>query len=71
MLDKKGVCEADKVSNFKRLRSAGWVYSTLQEKTVPLYRCYSAEERSHFASNESDCGKSGKMERLLGYALSK
>lgn len=48
---------------------AGWVYSQPQDQTVPLYRCYNAQEHSHFASNESDCEKLGDMERLLGYAF--
>jgi hypothetical protein len=71
LLDKKGVCEADKGYSFKRLRAAGWVYEKPQANSKALYRCYSTEEHSHFASNDSDCGKLGKMERLLGYALSK
>ncbi len=69
LLDAKGVCEADPY-HFQRLRTAGWVYRDPQERTVPLYRCYSAQERSHFASNESDCEGAGSMEHLLGYALS-
>jgi hypothetical protein len=71
LLDKKGACEADKGYNFKRLRSAGWVYERPQEHTAPLYRCYNSQEHSHFASNEPDCGKLGAMEHLLGYILSK
>jgi hypothetical protein len=69
LLDAKGVCEADPY-HFQRLRTAGWVYRDPQERTVPLYRCYSAQERSHFASNEKGCEDAGRMERLLGYALS-
>jgi hypothetical protein len=69
MLDQKGVCEADHYG-FRRLRTAGWVYSKPQEQTIPLYRCYNAQQRSHFASNAADCEKLGVMERLLGYALS-
>lgn len=69
MLDHKGVCEADPL-HFQRLRTAGFVYSKPQEQTVPLYRCYNAQERSHFASNAADCEKLGTMEHLLGYALS-
>jgi len=71
LLDKKGVCEADKEYKFTRLRSAGWVFEKPQANTKAIYRCYSAEDRSHFASNDLDCGKLGKMERVLGYALSK
>jgi hypothetical protein len=69
LLDAKGACEADPY-HFQRLRTAGWVYRDPQEQTVPLYRCYGAQERSHFASNEKGCEDLGKMERLLGYALS-
>jgi hypothetical protein len=69
LLDAKGVCEADPY-HFQRLRTAGWVYRDAQARTVPLYRCYRAQERSHFTSNESDCEGAGSMERLLGYALS-
>jgi hypothetical protein len=69
LLDAKGVCEADPY-HFRRLRTAGWIYRDSQERTVPLYRCYSAKERSHFASNEKECEDAGKMEKLLGYVLS-
>ncbi len=67
LLAEKGFCEAH---DYQRLRTAGWVYSQPQQKTVPLYRCYNAREQSHFASNASDCEKLGTMERLLGYAMS-
>jgi hypothetical protein len=67
LLAEKGFCQAH---DYQRLRTAGWVYSKPQEQTIPLYRCYNAQEQSHFASNESDCEKLGSMERLLGYALS-
>jgi hypothetical protein len=60
-------CEANA---YQRLRTAGWVYSYRQESTVPLYRCYNAQEHWHFASNEADCQRPGTMERLLGYAVS-
>jgi len=66
MLEHKGVCET---AHYQRLRTAGWVYSKPEEQTIPLYRCVNEKEHSHFASNESDCEKLGKMERLLGYAL--
>jgi hypothetical protein len=68
LLAEKGFCEAHE---YQRLRKAGWVYSSPEENTVPLYRCYTAQEQSHFASNQSDCEKLGEMEHLLGYALSK
>lgn len=68
LLAEKGFCEAH---NYQRLRTAGWVYSQRQERTIPLYRCYNAREQSHFASNQADCERLGAMERLLGYALNK
>jgi hypothetical protein len=68
LLAEKGFCESHK---YQRLRTAGWVYSQPQEQTVPLYQCFNEKEFSHFASNEQDCEKLGKMERLLGYAMSK
>jgi hypothetical protein len=67
MLEVKGACQA---GHYLRLRTAGWVYRTPQEHTVSLYRCYSAQDKSHFASNRVDCEGLGAMERLLGYALS-
>ena len=67
LLEEQSVCES---GHYRRLRTAGWVYGKPQKHTVPLYRCYSAQEHSHFASNEADCEKLGTMERLLGYALS-
>jgi hypothetical protein len=33
-------------------------------------RCVNEKEHSHFASNAADCEQLGKMERILGYALS-
>lgn len=68
MLDQKYECDA---GHYQRLRTVGWVYSKAQQNTVPLYRCYDAQQRSHFVSNQSDCESLGKMEHLLGYALSK
>jgi hypothetical protein len=67
VLEVKGVCEA---GHYARLRTAGWIYQKPQAQTVPLYRCYSARDKSHFASNKADCEGLGAMERLLGYALS-
>jgi hypothetical protein len=69
LLDAKGACEADP-NHFQRLRTAGWVYRDAQQNTVPLYRCYSAKEKSHFTSNEEQCEDVGTMERQLGFALS-
>jgi hypothetical protein len=62
----KGVCETQ---GYKRLRSAGYVFSAPQPNTRPLYRCYSGTERSHFAANQENCNGMGKMEALLGYDL--
>jgi hypothetical protein len=70
ILEAKGVCERDPIAHYMRLRSAGFAYSRQQAHTLPLYRCYSAQDRSHFASNAADCEKLGTMEKLLGYVLS-
>jgi len=67
LLAEKGFCAAH---DYQRLRTAGWIFSKQQEQTVALYMCYSAQEHSHFASNQPDCEKLGAMEHLLGYALS-
>jgi len=67
LIAEKGFCAAH---DYQRLRTAGWVYSQPQAQTVPLYRCYSEKEHSHFASNQSDCENVGTLEHLLGYALS-
>ena len=66
ILIQKGVCETQ---GYKRLRSAGFIFSGAQPNTQPLYRCYSDTEKSHFASNREDCNSMGKREALLGYDL--
>jgi hypothetical protein len=66
ILTEKGTCEKQK---YKRLRSAGFVFSAVQPGTQPLYRCYSDPEKSHFAANRDDCNGMGKREALLGYDL--
>jgi hypothetical protein len=66
ILIQKGVCETQ---DYQRLRSAGFVYTTLQPGTQPLYRCYSDSEHAHFASNSEDCNKMGRKEAVLGYDL--
>ena len=66
ILIQKGVCEKN---DYQRLRSAGFVYTTAQPNTQPLYRCYSASEHGHFASNDENCNNMGKRESLLGYDL--
>lgn len=68
LLAEKGFCAAH---DYQKLRTAGWVYSSPQENSIPLYRCYNDQEHLHFASNQPDCEKLGEMERLLGYALGK
>jgi len=67
LLAEKRFCQTHQ---YQRLRTAGWAYSKPQAQTMPLYWCYDAREQLHFASNEPDCKGIGKMERLLGYALS-
>ncbi|RBP06393.1 hypothetical protein DFR50_13113 [Roseiarcus fermentans] len=66
ILIENGVCESH---GYRRLRSAGFVYSAQQTNTQPLYRCYSDSEKSHFAANRDDCDGMGKREALLGYDL--
>jgi len=66
ILIQKGVCETQ---GYKRLRSAGFIFSGTQPNTQPLYRCYSDNEKSHFAANREDCNSMGKREALLGYDL--
>lgn len=61
-----GVCEKN---GYRRLRTAGWVYTQPQVDTVPLYRCYSSADKTHFTSNQKDCAGLGRSEQLLGYAL--
>lgn len=66
ILIQKGVCESH---GYQRLRTAGFVFSTPQPGTQPLFRCFSDSEKSHFASNSKDCNHLGRMETLLGYDL--
>ena len=66
ILIQTGVCETH---GYQRLRSAGFIFSTSQPNTQPLYRCYSDTEKSHFAANRDDCNNMGKREALLGYDL--
>ena len=63
MLEQPGFCDAGK---YRRLRTTGWVYAKSRPGTVALYRCYNAQERTHFASNAADCEGLGVKERLLG-----
>ena len=66
ILIQKSVCETQ---GYKRLRSAGFVFSAAQPNAQPLYRCYADSEKSHFAANGEDCNGMGKREALLGYDL--
>jgi hypothetical protein len=66
ILIQKGVCETH---GYRRLRSAGFIFSSTQPNTQPLYRCYSDKEKSHFAATRDDCNGMGKREALLGYDL--
>ena len=66
ILIQKGVCETH---GYRRLRSAGFIFSAIQANTQPLYRCYSDAEKSHFAANRDDCNGMGKREAILGYDL--
>jgi hypothetical protein len=66
ILIQKGVCEKN---DYQHVRRAGFVYTTAQPNTQPLYRCYSDAEHSHFASNDENCNNMGKREALLGYIL--
>lgn len=66
ILIQKGVCETH---GYRRLRSAGFIFSAAQPNTQPLYRCYADTEKSHFAANRDDCNGMGKREALLGYDL--
>jgi hypothetical protein len=66
ILIQKGVCET---KGYRRLRSAGFVFAAAQPNTQPLYRCYSAAEKSHFAANAEACNGMGKHEALLGFDL--
>jgi hypothetical protein len=66
LMAKDDACESH---GYQRLRSVGFVYSAAQPNTLPLYRCYSDTEKSHFAANSEDCDRAGKMEALLGYDL--
>jgi hypothetical protein len=66
ILIQKGVCETQ---GYRRLRSAGFIFSASQPNTQPLHRCYSDTEKSHFAANRDDCNGMGKREALLGYDL--
>src|SRR5262249_8760380 len=52
-----------------RLRTAGWVFQTLQPGTIPLYRCHSVSPVNHFVSNSPNCEGLGTQDWLLGYAL--
>lgn len=60
------VCENH---GYTRSRTPGFVFTSAQPGTQPLYSCYSEAAKSHFAANSEDCEHAGKMETLLGYVL--
>jgi hypothetical protein len=66
LLTNDGQCVAP---GYTRLRTAGWVFSSQQPGTRPLYRCWDPAEACHFAANDATCDGLGDMEWLLGYAL--
>ena len=71
ILIQEGVCETH---GYRRLHSAGFIFSAAEPgmqppNTQPLYRCYSACEKSHFAANRDGCNDMGTREALLGYDL--
>jgi hypothetical protein len=53
------------------LRTAGWLYSTSQPNTVPVYRCFTTGSNGtyHYTSTSSTCEGLGTKDILLGYAL--
>ncbi len=53
---------------YREARTAGWISREAGPGRKPLYRCYSAEQRYHFVSNDPSCEGHGGMEWLLGYA---
>jgi len=57
------------VSSYTKLRTLGWVFQNSQPNTRPLYRCYNSSNKTHFASNNTNCDGLGKKEWLLGYIL--
>ncbi|MBV8924255.1 MAG: hypothetical protein JOZ74_02680 [Bradyrhizobium sp.] len=66
LLLQNGFCES---RTYERLRTAGWAHAQAGNGLIPLYRCYNAAERSHFASNKPDCEQLGSNEQLLGHVL--
>lgn len=58
-------------ANYAFLRTAGYLYSSSQSNTVPVYRCSpnGSGTATHFASTQSDCEGLGTAEWLMGYAL--
>ena len=46
----------------------GYIHTTEQPDTVPLYRCRVGDGSDHFVSTDPAC-EGHTMERLLGYAL--
>jgi hypothetical protein len=66
VLAEDGNCDA---GGEVRERTAGWLFAAEEPGTVPVYRCYEEEARTHFASSAPDCEGLGIMEFVLGYGL--
>jgi hypothetical protein len=66
LLAREGDCGSTK---HKRVRTSGWLLAAAQDGTLPVYSCFNARARYHFASNDAKCDGFGKQEQLLGYAL--
>jgi hypothetical protein len=66
ILSPDGSCTS---AGYTRLRTVGWLYSSQQANSLPLYRCYNPAAQFHFASNSPSCEGLGTMEFILGYVL--
>jgi len=51
------------------LRLLGWVYSSQQPYTSPIYRCWNVETLKHSVSKYEDCEGNGNLEFRLGWTL--
>jgi hypothetical protein len=50
-----------------RLRTSGWTFHEMRDRTLPLYRC--ADGETEFMSNEAECEGRGTVIERLGFAL--
>lgn len=64
MLAEDGAC-----ADYKRERTAGWLFAEEQAGSLPVYRCYAETRQTHFASAAPECEGLGSMEFVLGYGL--